>query len=917
MKQLFVLFALASVLAAQTPFTDFEVSQVHPLALSPSGARLFALNSGAGRLLVFDVSRPLDAKLISEIPVGVGPTSIAARDEDEVWVVDAISDSLSIVSVARGEVIAVLPVGDDPADVVFAGNPLRAFVTLAGEDRIVAIDAASRTPVFSAPVPMKEPRALAVDRVRGRVWALSFRSGNRTTIIPAPLAPPPPTPLDPNLPQAPQQALIVSKDDPQWATHPVNLPDIDAVVFDPTTFQPLALVDRIGTINYDLAIDPLSGFAVVAGFDSRNIEDYEPVVRARYIHNRVMIVDPLGPLDLTVDLDDQLETVNLPDPASRAIALAEPSAIAIDPIGRRIWVVAQGTDRLAEISEAGEVLRRIDLVGGAIQGARGQKRGPRGIVLDAHGDYAFVHERMANRLAIVDLVAGQVVRELDFGLEPLSEHLRRGRGFLYDALLSGNGSASCAGCHIDAEHDLLAWNLGDPSGSMSPVPPQAPRPDFPPNSFPAYDFHPMKGPMVTQTLRGLAGNKPYHWRGDKADVEDFNGAFVSLMGGDLLAPEEITAMADWVRSLSHQPNSNMNPDRSYSASAQAGKTAFETLPAVDFGGGFTLRCMDCHSEPDGSGPVTILPIPTTFIGPSQPTNTPQLRGLHRRGAALITGAPSKVGFGFSHDGGLPDLRFFLEIPAFSLTPTAVKNDLAEFLRCFDTGVAPAVGRRIRLDLASALGVSFQTELQLLESRVAAGDIDLVAIGLEDGRPARFAYDPTTTLYRSSYDGLSRPRSVLESLAAAGRVELVFTALPPGEAPRHAGDFDQNGISDQNDSGLVYGSASFGPTGPLTLRHLSRHERWLGERLVLNGVPPTARVNLAVSLRARQVNIGGGLVVLVDPNQIVTMVPMESQGAGLGVFDLPPATADRYVQAFVVVPGNPPTKLVSNGILLRP
>jgi len=30
-------------------------------------------------------------------------------------------------------------------------------------------------------------------------------------------------------------------------------------------------------------------------------------------------------------------------------------------------------------------------------------------------------------------------------------------------------------------------------------------------------FHPMKGPMTTQTLRGLVNSGAMHWRGDRAN----------------------------------------------------------------------------------------------------------------------------------------------------------------------------------------------------------------------------------------------------------------------------------------------------------------------------------------------------------------------------------------------------------------
>ena len=46
--------------------------------------------------------------LVAEIPVGTGPVSVKARTADEVWVVNEVSDSVSIVSLSRHAVIATL-----------------------------------------------------------------------------------------------------------------------------------------------------------------------------------------------------------------------------------------------------------------------------------------------------------------------------------------------------------------------------------------------------------------------------------------------------------------------------------------------------------------------------------------------------------------------------------------------------------------------------------------------------------------------------------------------------------------------------------------------------------------------------------------------------------------------------------------
>ena len=65
-------------------------------------------------------------------PVGLEPVTVAARNNMEVWVANLLSDSVSVVS-QKGipHVIATLLVGDEPRDIVFAGQPVRAFITTA------------------------------------------------------------------------------------------------------------------------------------------------------------------------------------------------------------------------------------------------------------------------------------------------------------------------------------------------------------------------------------------------------------------------------------------------------------------------------------------------------------------------------------------------------------------------------------------------------------------------------------------------------------------------------------------------------------------------------------------------------------------------------------------------------------------
>src|SRR5262245_9149414 len=131
--------ALGSTGRAASSFVTFESGQVRPLALSPDGTRLFAVNTPDDRLEVFGVDAGGLTHLES-IPVGLEPVAVAVRTSTEVRVVNHLSDSVSIVDLGNGtpRVIRTLLVGDEPRDIVFAGpGGTLAFVTTAhrGQNR--------------------------------------------------------------------------------------------------------------------------------------------------------------------------------------------------------------------------------------------------------------------------------------------------------------------------------------------------------------------------------------------------------------------------------------------------------------------------------------------------------------------------------------------------------------------------------------------------------------------------------------------------------------------------------------------------------------------------------------------------------------------------------------------------------------
>src|SRR5690606_23272829 len=239
--------------------------------------------------------------------------------------------------------------------------------------------------------------------------------------------------------------------------------------------------------------------------------------------------------------------------------------------------------------------------------------------------------------------------------EPAS--LVAGRRLLYDASLSSShGDQSCASCHVFGDKDELAWDLGNPDGDVV----------APPNIIRAHlgvgpsDIHPMKGPMVTQSLRGLDNHGPMHWRADRngegqganqqpnggafsevAAFNAFNLAFVELLGRDQpLSPAQMQAFTDFALQVMYPPNPNRALDNSLTADQQAGRDFFvDNLAFLNFGFDFSLfRCEECHViDPEGNAEFGIErpgffgsdgQVITSEFG--QTLKVPHLRNLYTR-----------------------------------------------------------------------------------------------------------------------------------------------------------------------------------------------------------------------------------------------------------------------------------------------
>ncbi len=798
---------LSSSASLANDLTHFESAPVHPVEVSPSGNRLFVTHTADHRLVVFETNANPPRKIL-EIMVGLEPVTVRARSQSEAWVVNQISDDISIVDVLNGRVVRTLLVGDKPTDVVFAAD--RAFVCVSGEDklRVYNLLDLNQTPI-DVPLDTSEPRSLALSPDRSTVYVCALDSGNRTSLVPPEVVqangglPAPNPPKNPALPNPPDVSLIVKHDGVHWldeigrnweAFLPYTLLDNDVVAVSTSSLAVVASYHDVGTTLFNIAVHP-SGLLYVTNQEASNHVRFEPNVKGKFVQNRVTIIDPSSglpsPHHLNAHIDYGTPSGNA---GERAMSVCIPLDVVISADGQGIYVAGFGSRKVAVLGGGGTVTRRI---------AVGE--GPAGLALDEARNRLYVLNRFESSLSVVDL-STDVAVQVSLGFDPSPVFVRDGRRFLYDGeISSAHGDLACASCHLFGDVDGLAWDLGDPSAAaMIPVPPGQ-TPGLPP-------FHPMKGPMTTQSLKSLSGTEPLHWRGDRAGFGDFNGAFVSLMGApSQLSSGDMTTFTQFMFSVRYPSNpfrllDGSLPPTLNGANPEHGRQLFLTGGLV---GG--AQCVFCHTLPTGENGFII---PGSALQQDEAKKVPQLRNMHEKTRFNQAGPTSVRGFGFVHDGAIGTLFDFLEFPAFTFANDQDQRDVEAFMLAFGTETHAAVGAQWTMD-GTNQGPGL-ARVNTLESLADANTVGLVAKGWSNGQPRGWMYIGGGT-YRPDKTGEGDVSQLaLLSMAGPG-TEITFTGVVEGCENRLGIDRDLDGFRDgdeldaSSDPGDPASTPNGGPT----------------------------------------------------------------------------------------------------------
>lgn len=681
-------------------FVNFESAHVHPLDMTPDGSKLLAVNTAANALEVFQISFT-GLQHVASIPVGVDPVSVRVRNNNEAWVANVISDNISIVDLNQEVVVQSLWMDDmnEPSDIVFAGNPQKAFVSCAERESIFVfdLDNLNATPEEVLLIG-EQPRAMAVSPDGNTVYTAFFESGNQTTVVagnqfiangnlrepvgnrntvvpnevanpngPYGGALPVPNagngfnpPMNPNLPaKTDMQSLVVKKnnDTGQWLDdnggdwsafisggqgirqQGWDLQDRDVAVLNANNLN-VSYQNHLGNILMAMAVNPTSGKVSVVGTDALNHIRFTPNLNGTFLRVNISQFDQGNSNNDIIDLNDHLD-YSSPSvaPSERRKSIGDPRGIAWTDDGNFAYITGMGSNNVVIIDQNGNRTGTPPIEVG---------EGPTGVIIDEDNDKVYVLNKFDASISVLSYSQDRELSQVPF-FDPTPTVIKTGRKHLYDTHLgSGNGTISCASCHVDGKWDRLAWDLGDPSGNMVTV-----------NGV---SFHPLKGLKVTQPLIDIINKNGglLHWRGDINDFEDFNTAFDALQG--TAAPLNSAGMQefeDFLETTYHPPNPYrghrynvtgfgfLNQDK-VRAPGTSGFIRSRFATNNDFAGraalldsNFGRLCGGCHQLGTGR---------SNFRYPGNENMSADLRSTYRKMGYYFDTNESTAGFGMMADG---------------------------------------------------------------------------------------------------------------------------------------------------------------------------------------------------------------------------------------------------------------------------
>lgn len=487
------------------------------LAVSPDGKRLFTANRTANTVSMIDIAA---GKVIAEVPVGNGPTGVAVSPGGEtVYVANRLDDTVSVVDVAAARVTQKIAVANQPYDIL-VGQDGMAYVSCVGKDEVVQVIDTGTGMVKQTITVDQNPRHLALSP-DGRTLLVTCDVYDTTRYLDA----------------------------------------IDLPTGEVRQRIPLAMVSNVCGVAY-----ARPDLVIVAHLNPNPFAPLTQVQQGWVNTNGITFVFLDGEKSQTVGL--------LFDEVTQYYS--NPYDIAVTPDGKSAHVTCGGADQVIVVDMA----KALALINKTPPEKRPQLRhtlslsdqfvaaripvgtNPYGITLSPDGKTAFVANHLGNSVSVVNTSSHQVEATIDVGHAPKTSPLRRGEILFNSASICFQGQFSCASCHPESHTTGLSWDLEDDGlGSLKNI----------------------------KSFRGVAGTGPFRWQGEALTIgDDECGPTVTgAMRGETLSDRDLRALEAYVTNVPLLPNPYRDADGKLSAAAERGRAIFEGQASCD----------RCHSGP--------------------------------------------------------------------------------------------------------------------------------------------------------------------------------------------------------------------------------------------------------------------------------------------------------------------------------
>lgn len=620
--------------------------------------QLFVVSREANSLVVIDRAT---GDIVRIVAVGERPEQVVVSPDGTAFVTVRHGRSVARITAGSNQVTQLASVGAEPYGIALSPDAETVYVTVAAENRVVALRATDLITVSNIEVP-RRPRGIAVNQL-GQVYVtLQYGSVLRfETAVDGALFDPAPLQLRNQNPadisvhaktKAPKQvatrafaAAINPGNHVVYIAH-VNAKPGSVEQSNTEILNQEALTSTECETNCKQTCKNSGGYGGVTCSNSCSTSCITKTLTFPHIIRPIEVAvtsfDPTGPSAKPVEASPPVMDALTGEPMT---ALCDkPMDAAHHPLKSMLFVACKGTDNVLVLNTD-----TLDPMRSTIAEIK-VGRAPTAITFSPDGATAYVRNAQSFTVSQIDLaplfamasVAPSqapapgfefsqpnpeqktltqpinLVHETEvvFAIDHLDEQRKLGRRvftFARSEGLSANGFFACETCHFEGTEDGLVWFVKD-------------------------------GPRQTPLLAGkLVGTEPFNWMGTAETIQQNILNTVGRMGGSGLTDEQLDAIGAFVMSdaLVPPPNPHLHPE-GLTESQKAGKELFFHP---------SLGCAECHSGngfTDGKnwdvGTFTDLEhtIFEKFSENPLQLNTPAIRGLYYSAPYL-------------HDGSAEDL----------------------------------------------------------------------------------------------------------------------------------------------------------------------------------------------------------------------------------------------------------------------